>query len=253
MLIERTFRTFGLAGAVRWWLVPIAIEREPADDLRADLDALELQRLAHYRQRADRARFATVRATLRRLLGERLGLAPRDVAFEPGVRGKPCLHVGCDSGGGRADSDGGYARDARRWHFNVSHSGAWGAIVIAPGSACEAVGIDIEQCLPVAPMPLADVAFSAREAGHLAAMADERARLERFYQLWTVREAYAKATATGIAEPRWQTTTFVPAAGGQWHADDGGATLAWSLPLPDDLAQYQAALALTSQTLTPTT
>lgn len=233
MLIENTFQGT-VEGTVRWWLLHIPTAHEPPDDLLADLDEMERQRLYQYRQRADRARFAAVRGTLRRLLAERLGTSPRDVAFETGARGKPRL------GGG-----------ARGWCFNVSHSGAWGVIAIAPDTACEAVGIDIEQCVPVAPLPLAEVAFSAREAASLAALPDEAARMERFYTLWTVREAHAKATATGIADPRWQATTFLPAATSstcrEWHADDGGTTRAWTLPLPDnhaDLLRYRAAIAL---------
>lgn len=245
MLIENTFQGTE-EDAVRWWLVHIPTAYEPPDDLLADLGDAEHQRLRQYRQRADRARFATVRGTLRRLLASRLGTSPRDVPFETGARGKPRL-----------------GRGAGGWCFNVSHSGAWGAIAMAPDTACEAVGIDLEQCAPVAPLPLAQVTFSARETASLAALADDAARMDRFYTLWTVREAYAKATAMGIADPRWQATTFVPGASRAWHADDGGTTRVWSLALPNDCAElrhYRAAIALSPtvspvhsrQTITPT-
>lgn len=201
--------------ALQWWLVPVADADDVADDLMADLAADDVARLHRLHRRADRARFATVRSHLRRLLSARIGCAPRAVPLTTSDTGKPCL-----------------AGSAPGWTFNVSHSGLWGAIALAPSTACRAVGIDVEQCLPVAPMAIAEAAFSAEEVASLSRIGSGAARTDAFYARWTAREAYAKALGIGIADPAFQATTLTPGAQGQWHAGDDPATHICNLTFP---------------------
>src|SRR5262249_16331888 len=93
-------------------------------DLDADapdvLDASERERAARFAREREGRRWAAGRAALRALLGERLGLAPQEVEFAYGPRGKPA------TAGVR---------------FNLSHAGGL-ALVALCGE--REVGVDVE-------------------------------------------------------------------------------------------------------------
>lgn len=228
---------------VRVWRTDIDVKAEPAPGDLAVLSPQEAARLRGYRRGADRARFAAVRAALRCLLGAIVELAPQAVPLEADPLGKPILPPGIDG--------------APR--FNVSHSGGIGLIAIATDPAIAAVGVDIEQCRPVEPLTLAASAFSADEQAMLCGC-HPALRLDRFYALWTAREALTKAAGTGIADPRWQQVALQGSGDGRWRPHGPGAALptaagAWhpaqacevaSLPCQANAgdAPYRAALAL---------
>ncbi|MBU2885729.1 4'-phosphopantetheinyl transferase superfamily protein [Gilvimarinus agarilyticus] len=84
-----------------------------------------------------------------------------------------------------------------KWHFNISHSGHWLALLLS--DAC-AVGVDLE--VPSKPRPLLAIAqqyFSEQEFARLQTLERDQLQSE-FYRLWTLKEAFFKARGTGIAE-----------------------------------------------------
>lgn len=226
---------------VELWRVTVPLEREPDHAQLAALDEPERLRVGAYRQRADRARFAAVRGALRRLLGVRLGMAPASVPLGIDAHGKPALRL-----------------PGPQLVFNVSHSDDAGLIALAPARQVADIGVDIERCRPVDALALAATAFSRSECAWLDACDDDE-RLDRFYALWTAREALAKATGLGIAEPAWREAVFVTCRCGAWHVrtprgdlparTDAGnawrtdAATVLTLPLEPD-QPYRAALAV---------
>ncbi len=228
---------------IRVWRLDIDIRAEPVPSDLAVLSPPETARLRAYRRVADRARFAAVRGALRRLLGAFLDLAPCELPLQADPQGKPILPPAI--------------HDAPR--FNVSHSGRIGLIAIATDPAIAAVGVDVEQCRPVEPLALAASAFSPDERTMLHGC-HPALRLDRFYALWTAREALTKAAGTGIADARWQHVTLQGSGDGRWRAHDERARLptaadAWhpadasqvvSLPCQSNAgdAPYRAAVAL---------
>ncbi len=81
--------------------------------------------------------------------------------------------------------------------YSLSHSGRWAAL--AWGST--PVGLDIET---IAPRPRAEALarrrFAPAELSYLLD-APEPERLQRFYRLWTAKEAYVKYLGTGLTRP----------------------------------------------------
>jgi 4'-phosphopantetheinyl transferase len=73
---------------------------------------------------------------------------------------------------------------------SLSHSGGCAAIAIAP-AGCLA-GVDIEVTMPRDVRSIAQFAFAPDEARELRSLAEPEA-IARFYILWTVKEAFAKA------------------------------------------------------------
>ena len=80
-------------------------------------------------------------------------------------------------------------------HFNLAHT--HGMVAMAIGRV-PCVGIDIESVAKRVALPVAHRYFSEREVSALVALPPER-QPERFLRLWTLKEAYLKATGAGIA------------------------------------------------------
>jgi 4'-phosphopantetheinyl transferase len=140
----------------------------------------ERDRAARFRFEDLRRKFILARAALRILLGGYLKRDPADIQFEHGPKGKPSL-----------PEPGGI-------EFNASHSG--GLAVFAFAKDCE-LGIDVEQIRPMPDMlDIANRFFCAAEAGELTSLpAHQRERA--FFNCWTRKEAYIKATGEGLSAP----------------------------------------------------
>jgi len=87
------------------------------------------------------------------------------------------------------------------------------------------VGVDVELVAPIGTVEIAECFFSPQESAELVTLADD-ARLSRFYELWTLREAYLKARGLGLTLPldqmdfRWAPSGTVHAKFGPSIRDD---------------------------------
>lgn len=156
--------------AVDLWLWPLA--HDPGAGL---LSPAERARAARFVRPADAVAYRAAHAGLREILGAITGQAPAALAFEISAQGKPLLP------GGPA--------------FNLSHSGGWAALAVAP----VAVGVDIEAERPVEP-EVATRFFSAAEQAALAPLAGAAWR-QAFFRIWTRKEAFVKALGLGLSHP----------------------------------------------------
>lgn len=158
-------------------LVPLALDG-PA--LAAGRSLLTLEERAH----ADRGtasvarRRIALRAGLRRLAGDVLGLPAAEVPLRSGAHGRPELDVpGMDIG--------------------CSRSGELGLVVVA---ADERVGIDVERVTPWHDDILAEQWLAACERRQLAALAPA-SRAAAAARCWTRKEAVLKGIGTGLLAP----------------------------------------------------
>lgn len=158
----------------------------------------EVNRAERYHRPEDRKRFIFSRAILRILAGNYTTQAPEEVRFIKGPNKKPALAG--DTG----------------WYINVSHSGGW--ILFAIGRVH--VGVDVEKLNPGFPyQDILPASFSLEEQAYINAEPDDYLR---FYQLWTRKEAFIKATGKGMDEDFCR----IPSLNGQHTADSsvlGGA------------------------------
>lgn len=142
------------------------------------LNLSEQARATCFRHRADRAAYVAAHALLRHMLSEALGGDPRGWAFEAGPFGKPALA----------------AVHLRPWlHFNISHARGLVACVIAGVP----VGVDVEAG-DGEPSPAVAERFAPGERAMLAKAAGDEYR-SIFFRLWTLKEAYLKATGEGLS------------------------------------------------------
>lgn len=124
--------------------------------------------------------YISARGGLRQVLGHCLDIAPEEIAFNIGSRGKPEVVVDAARRGGL--------------QFNLSHSGR---TAVAALSRDYAVGVDIEAVRPVS-KKLARRYFSSHEANVLETLPPDRAQ-QAFFDFWVAKEACLKATGGGIA------------------------------------------------------
>jgi 4'-phosphopantetheinyl transferase len=150
---------------------------------RGVLDAEESARLAAFRRSDDRDAFAVAHVTLRRLLGQRLGLAPEAVTL---LR-EPCPHCGGPHGRPHVPD--------RAVHFSLSHT--TGMVMIALASA--PVGIDVEALPETTTAEEVAEQLHPKERAELAAVPAAEYR-EAFNRCWTRKEALLKAMGVGLNE-----------------------------------------------------
>lgn len=80
---------------------------------------------------------------------------------------------------------------------SLAHSHGFASLLTAPPRL--EVGIDIEQIVPRDFLGMAEIAFPASETGYLASL-DDTTKATRFYELWTLKEAFAKALQLPLTE-----------------------------------------------------
>lgn len=143
----------------------------------------ERERAEKFRYAKDRQHYVIARATLRKLLAERLRIVPEAVEFVETEYGKPKLA----SVHGAADAE-----------FNLSHSGSLALYAFASGRA---VGVDVELIREVPDADdLAERFFSPAEIASLKALPHEERSLA-FLACWTRKEALIKALGLGLSCP----------------------------------------------------
>jgi 4'-phosphopantetheinyl transferase len=152
-----------------------------SDLLEGLLSAEERARAQRLREPQVRRRFVARRALRRRILARYVGCAPERLELRSDPRGRPYLGVGGDTPA-----------------FSTSHSAGLAVVAV---SRVAALGVDVERVSgAVDPLEIAERFFSAREVAELRA-ARPSDRRERFFALWTAKEAYAKAVGEGLRLP----------------------------------------------------
>jgi 4'-phosphopantetheinyl transferase len=199
-------------GRVDIWRVHLdlpALEGADSNLLSAD----ELTRANRFHFEKDRIRFTMCRSALRSLLAGYLAIPASDVAFDYLASGKPQLAT---------------EQNPRAVQFNVSHSASMALIAISSGYQ---LGIDVEKIRDdVNATSLAERFFSLRERAALRVLPNHLLAAG-FFACWTRKEAFLKATGTGLSFPladfsvsahpdRPQTGEINTEGGKQWFLSD---------------------------------
>jgi 4'-phosphopantetheinyl transferase len=143
----------------------------------------EDERARWQRFRVERARreYLAAHALLRNALSHYGTLAPRDWRFKVNAHGKPAPDPDCGL------------------QFNLSHSGGLAVCLIS--EAAVQVGVDVEPAVRANQIAaVARKVFSPYELAQLDALPVPD-RLNRYLDLWTLKEAYVKARGLGFSLP----------------------------------------------------
>lgn len=159
------------------------IDTRTVDVAEALLSDDEISRASRFVFDRDRRYYIVARASLRRLLSERLGMRPESIEFDYGKYGKPVL---------------GKSLSGRSLHFNASRSNDIAAYAF---SKEREIGIDVEAVRDLPDInDIADHCFSEKEKASYSCL-DEADRLKGFFNCWTRKEAFVKALGEGLSHP----------------------------------------------------
>ncbi len=154
--------------------------------IAAAVSVLSDEERARYRRfhfPRDARDYAAAHALLRRTLSGLDGRAPDRWRFDRTANGKPFL---VDTGGFHAA-------------FSLSHTHGMVACAVTTGPDAGGIGVDVE-CIDrdVAAGDIAARFFAPAESAHLARLNDKERR-DRFFDLWTLKEALVKALGVSMA------------------------------------------------------
>lgn len=197
---------------VHVWCRNLAVSDAERHLLEGWLSPDEIVRSQRFRFDRDRMRFIVRRATLRALLGSYIGAEPDAIAFTYGARGKPVL---------------GPPFDAGIIDFNMSHSNGLGLFAFTRERQ---IGVDVEA---IRALDDADIIarrfFTAPENAALNSVVTSQ-RADAFYNCWTRKEAFVKATGEGLQRPLDSfVVSLVPGEPARLLSSADGDVDAWSL------------------------
>lgn len=168
----------------RIWVWTVRTEAIPEGlwpRIDALLEARERERANRFVFERDRRLYLASHALKRAMLTAAVGgtVSPAAWTFEVDARGKPRLSKGVGL------------------EFNLSHCRG---LVACAVSQRIALGIDVERLDPNISLDLARTCFASAEQAWLHGL-PETAKATGFYVLWTLKEAYIKATGLGLSQP----------------------------------------------------
>jgi 4'-phosphopantetheinyl transferase len=172
-----------LTGEIHLWLTPTSRFASHRHALEILLSREEIERMERFHFQQDKQRYAVAHGLLRMLISRYVNIPPRLVHFRSSPQGKPALHSYHESG---------YLT------FNISHSHHLLAFAF---SRSYRLGVDVEY---IRHMP--DFQEIANHFFHPI----EKSALQRFpicereqvfFEYWTRKEAFVKATGDGLSFP----------------------------------------------------
>lgn len=195
-----------------WTLRVDGIDEPTAAPWRALLDATEQARADRFVFARHRVQYIAAHALVRTALSSIMPHAPpSDWRLVAGNNGKPIAYLG---------------ETPAPLSFNLSHTdGLVG--VAAVTSADHALGFDLEALDRKVTLDIADRYFRPEEIAWLRSL-PEHSRSEGFLRLWTLKEAFIKATGAGLSQdlaafwfsvepPRIHFTPALPERDEDWH------------------------------------
>lgn len=166
---------------VHLWRVNLDLPAVIIEELRVCLSPDEIDKANKFRFPQHNRRFVVARGVLRQLLGNYLQISPREIKFQYSDRGKPYL------------TTTGFHNSLQ---FNISHSqeyALYGFTYDYP------IGVDIEHLREMKDaVQIAQRFFSPQEFQSIDNL-DSAQQQKVFFKLWTAKEAYLKATGTGLS------------------------------------------------------
>ena len=144
------------------------------------LNESERARAARFVFPRNRVEYVAAHVLARRALAAATGYPAAEFHFEAGVHGKPVARIGDTAAG---------------THFNLSHSRGMVAVAVAPFEH----GLDVEPLDRSVNLSIAGRYFCPEEIAWLGGLPQER-QGEGFLRLWTLKEAFIKATGLGLSQ-----------------------------------------------------
>ncbi len=154
------------------------ISEEKLDYLCLLIDSEKKCKIEKFVNKKDKIRTLIGEILIRTIIVERLNISNKYIRFNKNQYGKPCLE--------------GYPN----FNFNISHSGEYVICAIDDNP----IGVDVEEMKPIECEEIAKNFFTAKEFNYIVNQ-DLKFQLDRFYEMWTLKESYIKCCGQGLSIP----------------------------------------------------
>ena len=162
-----------------WFIDPATLPPSQVNDLTALLSEEEFAKLKHYRHQATRHTALLTRAISRLVLSHYTQTPAVSLTFTKQPNGKPEL-----------------ANNAHNIRFNLSHNDQ---LIVLAVCVNDEIGCDIESPNRKVNIPAITRRFFAPQEQQLLSQLPEQLQQQQFFEIWTLKEAFVKATGLGIA------------------------------------------------------
>ncbi|MDJ0533219.1 MAG: 4'-phosphopantetheinyl transferase superfamily protein [Xenococcaceae cyanobacterium MO_207.B15] len=166
---------------IHLWRANLNLSPQHIEQLETTLSEDEQLRANRFRFPNHRRRFVAARGILRQLLGFYLQTSGDIVSFTYNLKGKPQLAPDFSN---------------TNLEFNISHSQD---LALYSFNRDQIIGIDLEYLRDNVDYENIAQRFFCQREFNLITTCPKQQQLARFYQLWTAKEAYLKATGEGLA------------------------------------------------------
>lgn len=193
-------------GEVHLWLVFINDRLDRVEALKALLSSEEIDRAGRFYFKRDELRFIVAHGLLRKIIGRYLNIPAPLIKFRAGPFGKPEL-----------DGD----HRPGRFSFNISHSRN---LTVFAFSTYPRLGVDVEYLRAVPDFEeIVNGCFHPKERAALRGVPPHKRR-NAFFDCWTRKEAFVKATGEGLHRPLDSFAVPLGRGNGFFIPDQGAAT-----------------------------
>ncbi len=142
------------------------------------IDSEKKNKVKKYLNKKDKIRALIGEILIRTIIVKKLKINNKYIKFNKNQYGKP------------------YLKDYPEFNFNVSHSGEYVLCAVDNKS----LGIDVEEIKPIECNEIAKNFFTTKEAAYIISQ-DLKIQLNRFYEIWTLKESYIKCCGQGMSIP----------------------------------------------------
>ncbi|RIU88359.1 4'-phosphopantetheinyl transferase family protein [Oceanobacillus picturae] len=154
------------------------ISKEKIDNTCSLIDLDKRCKIEKFINKKDKIRTLIGEILIRTTICEDLSIRNRNITFEKNKYGKP------------------YLKGYHNLQFNISHSGDFVVCAIDD----QPIGIDIEKIKCIEYKKIAKSFFSVSEFGYIV-KEDLNIQLNKFYEMWTLKESYIKCCGQGLSIP----------------------------------------------------
>lgn len=154
------------------------ISEEKLEKICLLINSEKRYKIKKFINKEDKIRMLIGEILIRTMIFEKLSIRNEHIAFEKNEYGKP------------------YLKEHPKFNFNISHSGDF--VVCAIDN--KPIGIDIEKIKHIEYKEIAESFFSSSEFEYIG-KADSEIELNKFYEIWTLKESYIKCCGQGLSIP----------------------------------------------------
>lgn len=165
---------------VHIWYLDLNLYLDKLEKFKTILSQEELTKAFKFKFEKHQNRFIITRANLRLILSKYINIKPENIEFIYSEKGKPSLAQNYNNVG---------------IEFNLSHSGELALYAVTKDKK---IGIDVEKIRTNCDVESIAKRFFCESEYQFISRLPEKEKEKAFYQLWTGKEAYLKATGEGL-------------------------------------------------------